>query len=76
VPAQYELWVRRLDSPQMQRVAFMESKEETVLRKLPGNIEEHESTAASEAPYDLRWTPDGRHISFVFQGALWKIPVD
>jgi hypothetical protein len=23
----------------------------------------------------LRWTPDGMRLSFVFEGALWTVPV-
>jgi hypothetical protein len=25
---------------------------------------------------NLQWLPDGRHLSFMYQGALWTVPVD
>jgi hypothetical protein len=34
------------------------------------------SHTEAEGPYQLRWTPSGRYISFVFRGKLWRLPAD
>lgn len=27
-------------------------------------------------PYNVRWTPDGKRLSFVYENALWTVPVE
>ena|SRR5579871_5556216 len=29
-----------------------------------------------EVPQDIRWTPDGKRLSFLYKGALYTVPVD
>jgi len=29
---------------------------------------------AAERPYRMHWLPDGRHISFIYDGSLWAVP--
>jgi hypothetical protein len=43
-----------------------------VMRLIPGA--EGESDMLSPSP-DIRWTPDGKYISFFAEGAIWRLPV-
>lgn len=53
------LWVSRRDGTEMQEVGF----EQTALQGKNNNI-----------PFEVRWNPDGKHLSFRMNQALYSVP--
>lgn len=53
-----ELWISRLDGTGMQ-----------VLGQTPIGMKNGNQVSVA----DLRWLPDGRHLSFVYDDALWRV---
>jgi hypothetical protein len=55
-----ELRTSRLDGGDMKVIGYMEPERDT---KQP----------AKGVPYGLHWLPDGQHVSFLYDGALWTV---
>lgn len=58
-----ELRTSKLDGSDMQVVGYMETNKQLV-----------ELQEANRDPRGLSWLPDGQHLSFIYDGALWTIP--
>lgn len=56
-----KLYTSRLDGSDVQEIGYMEIKGKP---------------SATNLPRLLRWLPDGKRLSFVYQGALWTVPAD
>jgi hypothetical protein len=55
-----EIWVSRLDGSQMRPLAAGDPME----RNAP----------SPDQPQFIRWTPDGKSISYLYKGAIWAVP--
>ncbi|HZT42437.1 MAG TPA: hypothetical protein VFA07_09605 [Chthonomonadaceae bacterium] len=58
----FALKVSRLDGSQTQIVGTMEMP--------PGDQD------SNDVPQELRWTPDGKRLSFLYHRAIWTVPTD
>jgi len=59
--AMISLWVSRLDGSDFHEIGHEEAPPMHVW---------------PEAIREAQWTPDGRHVSFLFQDALWTVPAE
>jgi hypothetical protein len=55
------LWTSRLDGSDMREI---------------GQQDAPRVDGWNTSLYDLSWTPDGKRLSFVCDGALWTLPAD
>ncbi len=62
------LWVSRLDGSGMQEIGHMDYQ--------PNDFGHRGYEPKKEVPQHLRWTPDGKRLSFQYQGALYTVPAN
>jgi hypothetical protein len=64
VTGRAELWVCRLDGRHMRRLGSV------------AYTRQRSDHAPTSFPMQVSWLPDDRHLSFIYQKALWTMPVD
>jgi hypothetical protein len=69
-PTIVSLWVSRLDGTGWREIGYQET------HKIDGGFGEHLLHFRASAPGDLRWVPDGKHLSFSYKGGLYTVPAD
>lgn len=57
------LWVSRADGREMHKIGSIERREET-------------NELFMLEPDDIRWTPDGKRLSFIYRNALYVVPAE
>ncbi|HLK60450.1 MAG TPA: hypothetical protein VKU00_28065 [Chthonomonadaceae bacterium] len=69
------LWVSRLDGSEMHEIGGVNNP--TLLeRSGPIDLETGEYYWGPPIPRQLRWSPDGKRISFTYNRAIWTVPAD
>jgi hypothetical protein len=61
------IWTCRLDGTQMHEIGSVP----LAIASMPENDD-----VVYYSPHTLRWLPDGRQLSFIYNGALYTIPAD
>lgn len=83
VPEQYSLCISDLKGDEMQEVGYLTPKEAAASSPRPYTIAHPSSNGTTisisldlttEPLEDIRWAPDGKHLSFIYDGGLYITP--
>lgn len=68
----WAIWVSHMDGSEMREIGDVKTEENTSAASTGTSVKAYERDEIS----GLGWTPDGKHLSFLYANSLWTVPAE